>query len=383
MPPAPNPSRILIVRLSHLGDVVHALPVYHALRERFPSGRIAWAVQPEFAELVEGLPGVSQVLRFDRRGGVGAWPRLRRELRAFRADWAIDAQGNWKSAAVTFLSGARRRSGFHPGEWREPLAWLCVNDRVPPTPRVDGPVHALDRGLHLARTLAGVEESWFPRDWLELSVEERRRGEDRWRELLGDRGERVVLLQLARGGDPRAWPTEHQRALLLLLAERGLTPLALSGPGEAELGARLAEELRGEPRIRHWVGQRGLRELAAFLTVAAERGARFCAGDSGPLHLAVASGLPVVSLAGPQDPRRTGPWPPEGRGGPHRVLRAMARPECMPCNARRCAHPEGAVCLSRLTPEVVVKELLTCCEGRSAPSPAPTPAPSRASPPAP
>jgi len=348
VPPPPNPSRILIVRLSHLGDVVHALPVYHALRERFPSAVLAWAVQPEFAGLVEGLPGVSQVLRFDRRGGLAAWRRLRRELRVFRADWAIDAQGNWKSAAVTFLSGARRRSGFHASEWREPLARFATGDRVPPTPPTEGPVHALDRGLHLARTLAGLDGSWLPRDWFELSGEERRRGEDRWRELLGEAEGEVVLLQLAAAGDPRAWPEEHQRELLLLLAERGATPLALSGPGEAALGARLAGELRGEPRIRHWVGQRGLRELAAFLTVAAERGARFCAGASGP------------------------------RGGPHRVLRAKERPECLPCNSRRCSHPEGAVCLARLTPRDVLDELLA----GGGESSAPTPGPSRASSPA-
>jgi len=357
VPPSSNPSRILIVRLSHLGDVVHALPVFHALRERFPEGRIAWAVQPEFADLVGGLSGVTRTILFDRRGGIGAWPRLWRELRRFRPDWTIDAQGNWKSAAVTRLSRARRRSGFHRSEWREPLGWLALNDRCAPTP-LPPPVHALDRGLHLARTLTGLEPAWVPEDWFELTEEERRGGEERWRERLGDADGPIVLLQLAAAGDPRAWPESHQRELLRELGARGVTTLALSGPGEAELGTRFERELAGEPRIAHWVDQRGLRELAAFFTTAAERGARLCSGDSGPMHLAAACGLPVLALAGPQDPRRTGPWPTPEHGGPHRVLHAAPSPECAPCCSRTCAHPEGAVCLRDITPAMVAEALL-------------------------
>ena len=92
----PRAPRILLVRLSHLGDVVHALPLFHALRAAQPEAQIAWAVQAEFASLLEGLPGLTRVIRFQRDEGLRAWGRLWRELRSFGADWTIDAQGNAK-----------------------------------------------------------------------------------------------------------------------------------------------------------------------------------------------------------------------------------------------------------------------------------------------
>lgn len=354
MPSSRPIQRILLVRLSHLGDVVHALPVFHALREAHPEAEIGWAVQPEFAELVRGLSGLSRVVTFDRRGGFGAWPRLWRELREFGADWAIDAQGNLKSAAVTLFSGARRRSGLHPSEWTETPGSLVLNDRAPRTPGAS-PHHALDRSLHLARHLTGLSADWLPSDWFQLSDVEKTTGRERWGALFGEASGRPVILQVAAPGDVRSWPEEHQLELLRELDARGIPVLALSGPGEEELGARLASELGGHPRIRHWVGQRGLRELAAFFGAAAEAGGRLVSCDSGPLHLAVASGLGVIGLAGPQDSRRTGPWAPAGGASPHRVVSAKDEPECAPCLSRRCSCDEGPVCMSRISVSEVIR----------------------------
>jgi ADP-heptose:LPS heptosyltransferase len=352
------PRRILLVRLSHLGDVVHALPVYHALRHAFPEADLAWAIQPEFSDLVEGLPGLARVLRFDRRGGLRAWQRLRRELSAYAADWAVDAQGNLKSAAVTWLSGAERRSGLHASLWTEPLGAKILDD---PTSRIEslGDLHALERSLHLARHVAPeVPIAVLLEDPLALNERELAGGRVRWSEFFDEGAQGPVLLQLAAPGDVRAWPVKHQIELLRLLDRAGRPTLAVSGPGEAALGVRLATELADLSHLRHWVAQRGLRELAALFRVAAEHGARLVTCDSGPMHLAAACDLAVVCLAGPQDANRTGPWPLPGRGSPHAVLRAPTPLSCAPCRARRCSREDGVLCMANIEPPAVAERLL-------------------------
>lgn len=355
----PSPRRILLVRLSHLGDVLHALPLFHALRSAYPEARIAWAVQPEHADLLEGLPGLTRLLRFERDGGWRAWPRLWRELRAFRPDWTLDAQGNLKSAAVTRLSGAPRRTGWDASDWREGAGAWVVNDRAPAL--TESPVHAVERVLHLAAHATGLGRDGvlgtLPADWLGLEEARRSAGERQWRERLGEGSAPRVVLQLAAPGDVRAWPVEHQLTLLRELAAAGCEVLALSGPAEADLGARVEAELAGEERVHHWVGQRGLRRLAAFLQAGAAAGAHFVGCDSGPLHLAWVAGMPVVGLAGPQDERRTGPWSPVDTSSPHRVVRTREPLTCTPCLSRRCAHEKGPVCMTGLQPADVLAAL--------------------------
>ena len=153
--------RVVIVRLSHLGDVVQTLPLVHALRASVPDLELAWAVEPPFAELVAPL---AQVFPFERHGGLKAWPRLARALRTFRPDLALDAQGNLKSAVATRASGAPRRVGFAPADWREPFHRLALTEHAPPAP---GP-HLVERVWSLARYIAreAVEgflskQSWF------------------------------------------------------------------------------------------------------------------------------------------------------------------------------------------------------------------------------
>ena len=141
-----SPDRILLVRFSHLGDVVCALPLYHALRSAFPGARLAWATQAEFAPLIEPLPGLERVIRLDRRGGLRAVRRLRQSMRAFNPDLSVDAQGNYKSAVAALLSGAPRRVGSHPRDWREVSARHLATERAP---LADGP-HGCIAGLAAA-----------------------------------------------------------------------------------------------------------------------------------------------------------------------------------------------------------------------------------------
>lgn len=352
------PRRVLLVRLSHLGDVVRALPLFHALRERFPRAEIAWAVQEPWDELVAALPGLARVVRFDRLGGPAAWLRLRRELRAFDADLAVDAQGNLKSALVARLAGARRRLGYARGDWREPLGAALSTERAPPTLAVAP--HALDRVAALCAALGAGGARALRRDPA-LSEAELERGRELWRRRVPPAGEGVVLLALSRASDVRAWPPARFAELARRLEAAGRPHVLLSGPEETREGHELARELPDSPLRAHWIGQRGLRDLAAFFAAAAEAGARLVGADSGPLHLADACGLPVVLLAGPQDPLRTGPWPVplfDGGASPHAVVRSARPPACAPCLRRRCAHPRGPVCLGELDAERVAARLV-------------------------
>ena len=329
------PKRVLLVRFSHLGDVVCALPLYHALRAAHPAARIAWATEAPFAPLLEGLPGLERVIRFDRSAGLAGAARLIRELRAFAPDLCVDAQGNWKSAVAALASGASRRVGPHPRDWREPSARHLMSEHAHPAA---GP-HSVQRGAALSQHLACAAPA---RQDPVVSASELQAA----KAALATRlpvDKPFLIVHLSRPGDPRSWPEQRYRELASQAAKADHGVLFLSGPEEADLGARLAAEV---PAVQHWVGQRGLRELAALFTAAAQRGAALLACDSGPMHLAAACGLPVTLLAGPQDPDATGPmaW-----GSAHSAVRAPLPPACAPCLRRRCHHPRGAVCMSELS----------------------------------
>lgn len=342
--------RILIVRLSHLGDVVCSVGMLHALHDAYPSAEIGWVVQREYAELLAPLPGLSQVFPFDRRGGLGGLLRLRRVLRGFRPELCVDAQGNLKSALVDWLTGAPRRVGFARSEWQEALGSVAVPERALPS----GAAHLVARVRHLASHVA--PEGLFETG-LALTPEELRAGDERLDTSLHS-ASAPILLHLSSPGDTRGWPLEHWEELARRLLRAGRPVLCLSGPAEEREGRELASRLEGavaRGTLAHWIGQKGLRQLAGLFGAAARRGGRLIACDSGPMHLAWAAGLAVSVLEGPQSAERTGPWPP--RGGAHEELRAPTSPPCAPCIARRCTHPEGPVCLRDLRPEHVLASL--------------------------
>ncbi|MCA9002440.1 MAG: glycosyltransferase family 9 protein, partial [Planctomycetes bacterium] len=296
--PPDRPARILLVRLSHLGDALHALPVFHALRATYPQAEIHWVIQPEFAGFLENLPGLHGVITYERHGGLGGWKRLRKGLREKSFDVAINAQGNWKSAAVARLSGAPLRWASARRDWREkPAAWLANRFAA----SAQGP-HAMHRMQALCEAIGSKD----PLRWdLPLTEAELERGRAQLNGLLPEYGSGWIL-HLSAPGDARSWPVEHYADLARGLALHNQGVLCLSGPSEKEPGERLRSLLAGQKAVSHLVGQRGLRDLAGLLQAARERGLRMLATDSGPSHMASAVGLPVDLLAGPTHPERTG-----------------------------------------------------------------------------
>lgn len=345
MPAPQTPQRILLIKPSSLGDIVHALPVLAGLRASFPQAHIAWLIGSSFASLLEGHPLLDEVIPFDRRRYGRLWrdPRVAwefagflRGLRRRRFDLVLDLQGLLRSGIMALASGAPRRIGF--ARSREP-AGVFYTQRVACPPAVE---HAVDRNVHLARA-AGVtiERIEFP---LALRDAERR---DAARLLAEDglaAGESyVAVLPGARWPSKRWSPQQFAKLIDLLQAERAGRCVLLGGAEERDTAGQIANGCASRPI--DLVGRTSLRQLVALLAGAE----RVVCVDSGPMHIAAALGRPLVALFGPTNPARTGPYSPRARVVTNPV-------PCAPCYRRICplGHQD---CLARLGPQAVLERV--------------------------
>jgi lipopolysaccharide heptosyltransferase I len=312
------PQRILIIKPSALGDVVHTLPVLNLLRRRWPGAHIAWVVDGAFASLLEGHRQLDEVIRFDRRRFGRGWRdpgaavglfEFMSNLRRGAFDLVLDLQGLLRSGWMTMRTRAPVRVGFSNA--RE-LAHLFYTHRVP----VDSPEqHAVDRYLNLCETIGcGREPIEFN---FRVTDEDRRHVA----QLAGDDRPYAVLLP-GTNWPTKRWPVEYFAALVGPLRQRfGLESVVAGGSDVADIAAQI-------PRATNLVGQTSnLRQLVALLA----RADLVIANDSGPMHIAAALGRPLVTMFGPTNPLRTGPY---GR------LDSVVRLDipCSPCYSRRCSH---------------------------------------------
>ena len=289
--------RILIVKLSSMGDVIHALPVATSLRATFPHATLAWVVEKRWQALVENHPDLDEVLTVDSFRSRKHWktlPELWREIgrvRHFRADWALDLQGTLKSAAVTLMSGARHRVGFNARAMREPGGSVAYHQRVHPRS-----MHIVDQMLEVAETIAPLQR----RHEFRLPVPNAIHAEvEAW--LAGLNLGEFVFLSPGGGWGAKRWPSHRYAELAQRLeSELGLAAILNRGPGER--GLETAFQQANAIRARLFSGD--VPHLAALLA----RARLVVGGDTGPLHLAAVMGRPVVALYGPTDPLRNGPY---------------------------------------------------------------------------
>lgn len=283
--------RWLIVRLGSLGDIVHTLPAAAALHEARPAAHLGWVVESRWQPLLAGNPDVQEVVVLDRADW-GAVRACVARLRAARYTCALDFQGLYKSALLARLSGAPRRIGWSSRYAREGGAAWFYTERVVPAGR-----HIVDQNLSLARAAgARPAAARFP---LRVAPEAEARVAQRL-EACGVQD--FFLLSPGGGWRSKCWPPQRYGELHRRLAERyGLRGIVNCGPGEAALAdAVRAEAGAPEPLVCSL----DLAELMAAL----RRARFFVGGDTGPLHLAVALGTPVIGLYGPTDPARNGPY---------------------------------------------------------------------------
>ncbi len=331
----PRASRILIVRLSALGDVVHALPMLDALRRAEPDAHIGWLVEERAASLLANHPQIdrlwvaprAQVAGLLRRGRVIAALRLLtgfvRELRAARYELVIDAHSNARSSLLAMCSGAPRRIGFAHGYAKEGAGWLYTDRIVPARPIQLKVQRALDllRPLGIetrgARAVLGIADS--ARTWAHAQIQ-----------ALGGRPVVAIHPGVSDFGAIKQWdPVRFGRTAIRLARERGARCLVTWGPGERDLALRVVEASEGCAELGPETGS--ILELAALY----EACDLVIGVDTGPLHLAAALGVPVVGLYGPKDPAIYAPWDARTGGAAPVVRRPVY---CSPCNRRTCSN---------------------------------------------
>jgi heptosyltransferase-1 len=311
----PVSPRILVVRLSAMGDVIHTLPAVAALKQDGAAGHLTWLIEPKWAPLLEDNPFVDRVITL-RRGSLGGLIETWRELRTHRYDFAIDFQGLLKSALCAKAARPERIFGFDESQLRERAAGLFYSHKI-----ASRSVHVVDRNLDLASACGtGVRpcQRTFP---LPSGC------------LEGDlpTGDFVLASPLA-GWQSKQWPLEYYAQLGDRLKRELGMPLVLNGPADSSLPHR-----SGLPGLIH-----ATRRAVAIVGV-----------DSGPLHLAAALGKPGVAIFGPTDPARNGPY-----GESIRVLRAPA------ANTTYKRGMEIADAMRQITPDQVFESLLTGCLAR-------------------
>lgn len=353
---------ILIVKLSSLGDVTHTLPALTTLRRHWPAARLTWLVEPPALEIIRGHPALDRIIAWRRGDWVKQLRGLRLpaafrllrdflgELRDTRYDLVVDFQGLAKSALWVAAARADRKAGYGPGTRRNELAWLAYNRRVPVR---DPAAHAVERNLRLLEGL-GLPRLPLRYDFPVLPENEREAANLLARVEVENGAAFVAVNAMTR------WPTKNwtpagfaEVADALVL--RGLSVVFT---GAAEDRAAL-DEIAAAMRtpMRRLDGRTSLKTLAAVF----RRARAVLSTDTGPMHIAVAVGTPVVALFGPTDPGYTGP-----HGGGHVVLRSGV--PCSPCFKKTCRTRlvEHHACMRGIQAKDVVKAVLQQCDAPAA-----------------
>ncbi len=298
--------RFLISRLSHIGDAILTMPLACELKRRFPECQIAWAAEGAASKLLRLHSAIDRLVVVPR-GWLrqpAAWRRLRQELRDFAPEVAFDPQGLLKSSALARLSGAGLRIGFRGKFGREGSTWL--NNRLL-EPRAS---HLVDRTLELLNalpaSLRGVSGDGVQPATVRFGLSACPEAMSRCRSWLSESGlQDFLLLNVGAGWPSKQWPAERFGHVAREALQRTGLPAVVLWAGETERA--LAEEAvaasRGAARL---APPTTLPELAALCSLAKV----FVAGDTGPLHIAVAMGCRCVGLYGPTRPEDSGAYGP-------------------------------------------------------------------------
>ncbi|HEX5888156.1 MAG TPA: glycosyltransferase family 9 protein [Pyrinomonadaceae bacterium] len=293
--------KVLIVKLGSIGDIVHTLPALAALRAGMPHAEISWVAERSSSEILKDNPILDRLIEVDTkalRRGLMSGETLRaprqqlRRLRASAFDIALDFQGLLKSASIARVSGARRVFGYSRTGLREPASTVFLSKRISIPPHT----HIIRKGLLLLQGAMGIpvpEKLSFPIGVDAVAQAEAERA-------AANTAENFAILNPAGGWPTKLWSAEKFGGLAdLLWANYGMRSLVTYGPGEEELAETVRRASRSEKAIPVSLSLKGFYSLA-------NRARIYVGGDTGPTHIAVAAGAPIVGLFGPTEWWRNG-----------------------------------------------------------------------------
>ena len=324
----PRPPRnILIIRLSSLGDIIHTIPAFAALRRGFPGAKISWAVAPPGKPILECLPGLDEILVIKRGKLLWNTRGLHQRDRV-----ALDFQGLIKSGLLAELSRARTRLGFHKNNLKESLASIFYTQRIP---QVSEDMSVIRKNLKLLAPLGIQDERIdFP---LRIPAAASAKVRTELRRLGRNPGQKMVVCNLGAAWKTKRWSEERWTAFILALKKKqpGLLILLLWGNTEEAEAAKAVGTRTSSPVVPFL----SVVEVMALLREAS----LLVSGDTFALQAACALAVPVVGIFGPTNPRRNGPFRKED-------FTAYHPKECAPCYKRECRRAE---CLEDITAEEV------------------------------
>jgi len=312
----------LIIRLSSLGDIIHTLPAFAALRAKFPGAKISWAVEPKGKDILDFVPGLNEII-------VVGSPGWRKKLKN-KGHTALDFQGLIKSGLIAFRSRSRKRIGFDRKNLKEPLAALFYTDRIAEFPETE---HVIRKNLALLAPL-GIEGNKieFP-----LVVPEALRSSvrDILIRLGYRRDKKLALFNVGAAWETKRWSPEKWVEVLKDLKNVPIVPMLLWGTNlEKELALTVSGQT-GIPLVPFLT----IREILALIKEAG----LVVSGDTYALQAACAYNVPVVGIFGPTNPARNGPFRNRDKIAYHKL-------SCSLCYQRTCPTTE---CLKNITPEEV------------------------------
>jgi heptosyltransferase I len=362
-------SRILLIKPSALGDVVHTLPVLVKLRARYPRAQIDWLITPENAEVVRYHPALSNVVLFARRDFSKRGRRWRafvsffdllKQIRSAKYELIIDMHGQVRSAFFALISGARVRIGFdrpvkrgltvsaehdlknipsHGWRGAREGSWIAYTHRIP-IPTLD--VHAIDRYLWVA-PLLGLDDK--PPD---LTIHLSPQATNKVNRLLEEHGvpasKPLVVLVPGTIWETKHWTIEGFAGVARQFLQDGFA-VALAGTTRDQ--QRCRQIAAAAPGTCDLSGKTTPADLAALI----RRAEVAVTNDSGSMHVAASLGKPMVSVFGPTNPVHIGPYE-----RPESVVRVDL--PCSPCNYRRLSQcPFDHACMKQVTSAMVVERV--------------------------
>lgn len=336
--------KILIVKPSSLGDIIHALPFLAAVRELYPEAEISWVVNPVYKDLLIHNPQLSKVMLFDRNiwkksyiGGYKNFYNLVKEMQLEKFDMAIDLQGLMRSALITFYSGAKQKMVVN--NTREGAKFFYR--KFVGSDEKD--IHAVDRIMSVALDLG-----WQKR---ELTVDDFRifvpdETTDKVNGFLGSSSERLVVVNPFTRWESKKWNKDYYVELIGKLLVEGFNVAVTGASSDAKEGSYIVDKA-GDQRLINLVGKTSLIELVALL----KKASFMISSDSGPVHLANALGCKTITLFGSTSSVRTAAYL---KG--NTVVSSGAK--CSPCLKKECPLTENKNhCMNDISVEDVLKNV--------------------------